>query len=111
MTQKTDTIITTFGNDIYIIRNKTPDEVQDLIDRGGSDMIRMPNGARVNIKSIATIQDYHDYNFQIQQKIYHKKGYYLKEGQWLDRSGPLGISAQLEKITGDLNIKKLKDGK
>lgn len=96
-----NTIITTFGDDIYIIRDKTPDQVDALIQSGG-DMVRMPNGARVNRKAIATIQDYDDYSFQSDQKQRHKKGQYLKNGNWHDNQGSLGISAHLERITGEI---------
>jgi hypothetical protein len=98
---KISCIITTFGGDIYIINGKTPDEVQDLIDAGG-DMVRMPNGARVHRKGIATIQDYHDYAFQTDQKSRHKKNQFLKSGEWHDHSGSLGISSHLERITGEM---------
>jgi len=101
MVKKISTLITTFGNDIYIIDGKTPDQVQDLIDAGG-DMVRMPNGARVNKKSIATMQSYEDYAFQTDQKVRHKKGQYLRGGEWSDHSGPIGVSAGLERITGEL---------
>lgn len=104
--KQVSSIITTFGSDIYIIKNKTPDQIQDLIDAGG-DMVRMPNGARINKKSIATIQSYEDYTFQVDQKTRHKKGQYLKSGEWYDNQGSLGISSHLEKITGDISIKKL----
>lgn len=107
--QKSNSLITTFGNDIYIIRDKTPDEIQDMIDAGG-DMVRMPNGARVNKKSIATIQSYEDYTFQVDQRVRHKKGQYLKNGEWCDRDGSLGINAHLERITGELKVKALASG-
>lgn len=100
---KSQSIISTFGGDIYIIRDKTPDQVQELIDAGG-DMVRMPNGARVHRKSIATIQDYYDYNFQAEQRSFHKRGHYIKRGEWYDNTGhQLGISAHLERITGEIN--------
>ncbi len=96
-------IITTFGGDIYIIRDKTPDQVQDLIDAGG-DMVRMPNGARVHRKGIATIQNYHDYAFQAEQRSMHKRGNYIKRGEWYDKTDfRMGISAHLERITGEVN--------
>lgn len=101
MVQKTSTIITTFGEDIYIIKDKDPDQVSELIQRGG-DMVRMPNGSSINKKSIATIQSYEDYNFQVEQKQRHKKGQYLKRGEWHDHQGAIGISAHLERITGDI---------
>lgn len=107
--KKNNTLITTFGNDIYVIRDKTPDDVQDLIDAGG-DMVRMPNGARINKKSIATIQSYDDYTFQVDQKVRHKRGQFLKGGEWHDHSGSLGISSHLEKITGELKVKALASG-
>jgi uncharacterized protein (DUF1330 family) len=99
--EKKQSIITTFGGDIYIIRDKNPDQVQDLIDSGG-DMVRMPNGARINKKGIASIQDYEDYNFQADQKVRHKKGQYLKRGGWHDIQGSLGIDSHLERITGEM---------
>jgi len=102
-------LITTFGGDIYIIKGKSPDEVQTLIDAGG-EMIRMPNGARINKKSIATIQSYEDYAFQTDQKARHRKGQFLKSGEWHDNQGSLGISSHLEKITGEIKSKVLLPG-
>lgn len=99
-------LITTFGGDIYIIKDRCPDEVQTLIDAGG-EMVRMPNGARINKKSIATIQSYEDYSFQTDQKARHRKGQYLKSGEWHDQQGSLGISSHLEKITGEIKTKVL----
>lgn len=87
---------------MYIINNKTPDQVQDLIDAGG-DMVRMPNGSRVHKKSIATIQSYEDYNFQSEQRQRHKKGQYLIKDNWYDGQGSLGIKAGLDRITGEIN--------
>jgi len=110
MTQKMEdkgrkqSMITTFAGDIYIIADKTPDQVQDLIDAGG-DMVRMPNGAHIHRKSISGIQDYHDYTFQAEQKAMHRKGNYIKRGEWHDHSGfNMGIKAHLERITGDLPL-------
>ena len=110
MTNKSpaNSIITTFGDDIYIIRDKTPDEVFAMIEH--VDLIRMPNGARVNKKSIATIQSYEDYSFQVEQKQRHKKNQYLKGGQWHDHQGSLGISAELHRITGEIKPEKLSAG-
>ncbi len=110
MTKNNQSLITTFGNDIYIIKGKTPDQVQDLIDAGG-DMIRMPNGTRVNRKSIATIQSREDYTFQTDQKARHKKGQFLKNGEWHDQQGSLGIDSELYKITGEIDKKLLSPGK
>lgn len=110
------TIITTFGSDIYIIKGKNPDQVAELIASGG-DMIRMPNGSHINKKSIAAIQDKADYNFQTEQRRRHKKGQFLKKGEWHDDMGSMGISANLERITGALDPqlpagnKKLTGGK
>lgn len=100
--QKIQTIIKTFSDEMYIIENKTPDEVRDAIDRGG-DMVRMPNGAHVHRKSISSLQSFEDYNFQAEQKAFHKKGNYIKRNEWIEYTGiPLGIDAHLERITGDL---------
>lgn len=101
MEKKLSTVITTFGSDIYIISNKTADQVSSLIETGG-DMVRMPNGARVNKKAIATIQDHEDYTFQAEQKMRHKKGQYIRRDEWYDNQGPLGLDARLERITGNL---------
>lgn len=109
MTTKKTSLIKTFDGDMYIIDGKTPDEVQDLIDAGG-DMVRMPNGARINRKAIASIQSYEDYSFQTDQKFRHKKNQYLRGGEWCDYSGPIGINAELHRITGQLNPKALKSG-
>lgn len=100
----TSTLITTFGNDIYII-NKTPDEVTKLIEH--IEMVRMPNGSRINKKSIASMQAYDDYMFQVEQKNRHKKGQYLKSGEWNDAQGSLGIKANLERITGNIEVRLL----
>lgn len=99
MTKKT--LITTFSGDIYIIKDKDPDEISNLLETSGSDLIRMPNGSRINKKSISAIQSYEDYTFQVDQKMRHKKGQYLKRGEWNDNQGSLGINAHLEKITGE----------
>lgn len=104
------TIIRTFDSDIYIISNKTPDQVRSAIDAGG-DMIRMPNGAYIHKKSISTIQDFHDYNFQAEQKAFHKKGNYISRGEWIDHHGvPLGLNAHLERISGNLKALPLSGG-
>lgn len=100
MEKKTSTIIKTFSDDIYIITGMTPDEVAKSIE--GMDDVRMPNGARINRKAIASMQDYEDYTFQVDQKQRHKRGQYLHRGQWNDQQGPVGISAHLERITGEL---------
>lgn len=94
------TIIRTFSDDIYIIKDKTPDEVAEAIE--GMDDVRMPNGAHIHRKSIASMQDYEDYAFQTDQKVRHKKGQYLRGGKWNDNQGSLGIDAHLERITGEL---------
>lgn len=99
--EKIATIIRTFSDDIYIISNKTPDEIQKTID-AGSDMVRMPNGAYIHKKSIASMQDIEDYNFQTEQKVFHKKGYHIKNNSWHDTHGALGINAHLERISGSL---------
>lgn len=108
--KKTNTIIKTFSDDIYIIKGKTPDEVALAIE--GMDEVRMPNGAHINRKAIASMQDYQDYAFQTEQKSRHRKGQYLQKGEWNDNQGPLGITAHLERITGELALpapkKKLK---
>lgn len=109
MTKNKQSLIKTFDGDMYIISDKTPDEVQALIDAGG-DMVRMPNGSRVNRKAIATIQTYEDYSFQSDQKFRHKKNQYLRGGEWNDYQGPIGVSAELERITGRLAEKQLSGG-
>ena len=101
------TIIKTFSDDIYIIKDKTPDEVATAIK--GMDDVRMPNGSYIHRKAIASMQSYEDYAFQTEQKERHKKGQYLHGGKWYDKSGDLGISAQLERVTGELK-KKIGDG-
>lgn len=101
--RKVQTIITTFGDDIYIIKDKSPDEIEELIQNFPGDRIRMPNGARVHKKSIATIQDYADYEFQAEQKFRHKRNQYLKGGHWHDQHGNTGIRSHLERITGEIN--------
>jgi len=93
------TLIKTFDNDIYIIE-KTPDEIMDQIK--SLDMVGMPNGSYIHKKSISALQSYEDYIFQVDQKNRHKKGQFLKKGEWNDISGPIGISAHLDKITGPL---------
>lgn len=100
MENKNSTIIKTFDGDIYIIKGKTPDEVAEMI--AGMDEVRMPNGSRINPKAIASKQSYQDYTFQAEQKARHRKGQYLHGGVWHDNLGSLAISAQLERITGEL---------
>lgn len=100
--KKTSTIIKTFDGDIYIIKGKTPDEVDAMIS--GMDDVRMPNGSHINPKAIASKQSYEDYTFQTEQKQRHKRGQYLHRGEWHDQQGPLGLNAHLERITGELNI-------
>ena len=98
--QRKNSLIRTFSDDIYIIRGKTPDELYAMIE--GMDDIRMPNGSYIHRKSISAIQSYEDYSFQTDQKARHRKGQYLKGGEWNDNQGPLGIDAHLERITGEL---------
>ncbi len=105
MVKNNQTIITTFGEDIYIV-NGTPDEVVEKIQKGG-DNVRMPNGSWINKKAFATYQSYEDYNFQTEQKQRHKKGQFLKSGEWHDHQGSLGISSHLERITGEIGTKTL----
>lgn len=105
----TKSIITTFDGDIYIIE-KTPDEIQLIIDNQNiSDLLRMPNGSRVHKKSISKIQSYDDYAFQVDQKFRHRKGQFLRSGKWNDNQGSLGVSAELYKITGEMNTNLLKE--
>jgi hypothetical protein len=94
------TLITTFTGDIYIIYDKTPDEIMQAIEH--VDMVTMPNGSRIHKKSFSSLQSYEDYTFQTEQKARHKKGQYLRNGEWNDNQGPLGIKAELERITGTL---------
>lgn len=101
------TIIKTFSDDIYIIQDKTPDEVAKAIE--GMDDVRMPNGSYIHRKSIASMQSYDDYTFQTEQKERHKRGQFLRGGKWYDKQGSLGISAELEKITGEIK-KQVGDG-
>lgn len=100
------TLIKTFDGDIYVIE-KSPGEIMELIK--GLDMIGMPNGSYIHKKSISALQTYEDYSFQVDQKQRHKKGQYLNKGEWNDQTGPIGINAELGRITGELKL--LKDGK
>lgn len=100
-------LIKTFDNDIYIIE-KTPDEIMQSIKN--LDMVGMPNGSYIHKKSISAIQTYEDYTFQINQQQRHKIGQFFKNGEWYDKTGPIGASAELEKITGELKHPLL-DGK
>jgi len=104
MTKTSKTLLTTFGGDIYVIE-KTPDEITALIEH--IEMVRMPNGSRINKKAIASMQSYEDYTFQVEQKNRHKKGQFLKSGEWHDAQGSLGISACLERVTGSIETKLL----
>ncbi len=101
------TLIKTFSDDIYIIDGKTPDEV--IASMQGLEMVGMPNGSYIHRKSIAGVQTYEDYEFQADQKSRHKKGQFLRSGNWNDNGGVV-TTAELFRITGD-NIKQLKDGK
>lgn len=101
------TIITLYTSEIYIIYDKTPDEVGEIVANSG-DWVRMPNGARIRPNQIALMQDYQDYRFQTEQKVRHKQGYYIQNGKWFDKTGyNTGMSAELERITGILNEKLL----
>ena len=93
----TKTLIKTFDGDIYIIE-KSPEEIINLIKT--LDMVGMPNGSFIHKKSISAIQSYEDYTFQVDQQQRHRKGQFLKRGEWNDQVGSLGVSAELEKITG-----------
>lgn len=102
-------IITTFAGDIYIITDKTPDQVSEAIEP--HTMVRMPNGSRIHKSSIASIQDYYDYAFQTEQKAMHKRGHYMRRGEWYDNTGhQLGIKTHLERITGKFVPPALKPG-
>ena len=57
----TKTLIKTFDGDIYIIENKTPEEV--IISMGSLDYVGMPNGSFIHRKSISAFQNYEDYAF------------------------------------------------
>lgn len=104
----TKCLITTFDGDIYIIE-KSVDEVMSILDNQNiNNLLRMPNGSRIHKSSISKVQSYEDYTFQVEQKVRHKKGQYLRKGEWNDNQGPIGISAQLEKITGSLETNLLK---
>ena len=61
----------------------------------------------INKKAIATMQSYDDYTFQVEQKTRHKKGQYLKSGEWFDGQGSLGITAGLERVTGNIEVKRI----
>lgn len=100
--KEAQTLITTYGGDIYIIKGKTPDEVQAISST--VEKLRMPNGSWISPKSIATMQSYADYNFQTEQKARHRKGHFLKSGEWHDQQGSLGISSELHRITGEMKI-------
>lgn len=103
MEKNQKTIIKTFTDDIYIINNKTPDQVTELI--ASSEMVRMPNGSHINKKAIASIQTYEDYGFQTEQKQRHKKGQFMVGDNWNDGQGPIGMKVGIDRIMGD--IKKL----
>ena len=94
------TMIRTYSDDIYLIENKTPEQIRQACV--GMDWVPMPNGDLIRPASIASLQSYESYAFQADQKSKHKKGQFLKGGQWHDQTGPLGINAHLETITGDL---------
>lgn len=93
------TLIRTYGDDIYIIDGKTPAELQQMVET--LDFVEMPNGSIINKKSISAYQTYEDYQFQTDQKIRHKKGQYLKHGNWNDSQGEIA-NADLERITGQI---------
>lgn len=90
------TLIRTYDNDIYIVEGKTPKEVQEAVS--ALDFIEMPNGSIINKKSISAFQTYEDYQFQVDQKNRHKKGQFLRSGNWNDEQG-LVANAALERIT------------
>ncbi len=97
------TLIRTYENDIHIIDGKTPAEILSIIK--DQDFVQMPNGSIIHRKSIAALQTYEDYTFQVDQKNRHKKGQFLKSGEWNDEKGII-CTADLFRITGE-EIKQL----
>lgn len=96
------TLIRTYSDDIYIIQDKSPDEVRAEIEIAGVEWVRIPNGDNIRRASIAGIVSYESYEFQAEQKSRHQKGQFIKGGEWWDTVGPLHINAHLESITGEL---------
>ena len=81
----TSAIIKTYSGEMYIIADKTPDEVYDTIR--DQQIVRMPNGDIVKESHIAIVLSYESYRFQAEQKERHKKGQYLRGGRWHDEYG------------------------
>ena len=97
------TLVRTYEGDIYIIDGKSPIEL--LASVKDQDFIQMPNGSVITRKSISAFQTYEDYQFQTEQKSRHKKGQFIRGGNWNDEQGAVA-NAELEKITSNV-IKRI----
>lgn len=92
------TLIKTFDGEIYIVDGKTPEQV--ILSMGNLDYVGMPNGSFIHRKAISAFMTYEDYAFQTEQKQRHKKGQFLKGGNWNDQHGVVS-TADLLRITGE----------
>jgi len=92
-------IIKTYSGEIYIIQEKTPEEIQ--LQMEGQNSAVMPNGDVVKTSHIAMITSWESYRFQTEQKERHKKGQWLEGKMWMDMQGEV-IRANLKGVTGDL---------
>jgi len=97
----TSSIIKTFSGEMYIIRDKTPDEVWEMISQ--QDVIRMPNGDIIRTSGISSVISKESYIFQAEQKTRHKKGQYLRGDSWHDESGEVARS-NIGAILGDIKL-------
>lgn len=95
-------LIKTYTEEIYIIEGKNPNEIKEQIQ--GMDFISMPNGDEIRANQISMIMSYKSYRFQTDQKNRHRRGQFLHQGSWHDRTAKIA-NAHLEAITGD--IKKI----
>lgn len=101
--EKTQTVIKTWDGDIYIIKDKTPQEVMEYIH--DLDSIEMPDGSFVMKGSISKVQPMKAYEWQAEAKYRHKRGQYIHSGKWYDHQGEVA-PARLEQVTGDILLDK-----
>ena len=118
VSKETKVVVTLWDGDIYILEGyKTAAEAQEKLEQ--FDKIEMPNGDIIKTSSISKVQTRESYHFQKDQKAHHKQGHHMRNGEWHDNKGSLGIKTKMESITGKIKAPtlpqstsaKLKSGK
>lgn len=102
-TKETKIIVTLWDGDVYILEGyKSAAEAEEKLQQ--FQKVEMPNGDVIKTSAIAKVQTRESYHFQAEQKKYHKKGYHMRNGEWHDDKGSLGIKANLQSITGKAKL-------